>query len=540
MTTWADRQKGKGVRLELTWFAPRSRWKKKHNKRTLYFDFPCSKAGYEAALQAWFLRRTEIDGTRKNAEVFDHHKKLFERVRNWYDAFGVPASEFKLCDQIFAFLLWMEDQAKQPDLPSTIPMGAFCLAGTKRPEFWAEFGETPSGYTLLGMKQYELPSKWMDRLDRSSSNVGEKEPQTIGHWLERYIKRVAARGGKFITPDSAKDRRYKLKNFSMYADNLAHITTIDAAYLEEYHAALDASILESNRTVRKSMDHGLDFDPSNLDDGTDHETKIELSRDTKQDYFAVFRMFVRWCSRQNGCDLIAPKNLDSKEFGFREPLGTGRKRQAKKGKLWSVEEFNKAVLSLPAPYPAYLMLMLNCGFRHVDLSELRWTDLHLEARRIVIQRNKLNQQETAPVISYPLWDKTVELVKQAMSNHKDFVFRNQNGGPVENSIKLFWKRRQVRFGLKGKRLDFIRKTGSTLVAKFEDKLDEFYLGETLSRTAKIHYSFVDGEPCEALDEAIGMLGNEFGFCDAPAKRVTLTKDVIEVLTKAGVDVSKLG
>ncbi|MEZ5943216.1 MAG: tyrosine-type recombinase/integrase [Planctomycetaceae bacterium] len=196
----------------------------------------------------------------------------------------------------------------------------------------------------------------------------------------------------------------------------------------------------------------------------------------------------------------------------------------------------KAALdNLPEAYPCYVMLMLNCGFRHVDVSELQWSDLRLSEERLVIQRNKLNQQDTAPVVSYPLWDTTIELIERHKSDHEKFVFTNHAGNQVEDSIKTWWGRNRDKYGLGEKRLDYVRKTGSTFVERRERLLDEIYLGESLSTTAKIHYSFNDGEPCKELDKAIAHLGAEFGFCEPPTKTIELTPELMEKLAAAGIE-----
>ena len=512
-TGWADRQKSKKVRLELTWFANRSTWKKKYEDQVHYFKHPNTKEGYEAALRAWQIKKSELSGTRKNADIFNRHREKFESVRNWYDQFGTPSVERVIREQVDAFLHWLEVLYQEPELPDSLPSGAFTRPNLRR-EFYEMFVDPEkSGYTTFGSIHFQLSNMWIDRLDRVTASGNSKEPQTIAYWIEKYVSRVQKRGGRFITVKSAKDRRHKLKHFSSYSDGLAHVKTIDELYVEEYHANLDAHVSE--------------------------HTDGELSKDTKIDYFAVFRMFVRWCSLQSTCELIAPANLDSKEFGFREPKGTGRVRQEKKLMLWSTKEFLHAIEVLPAPYPTYLMLMLNCGFRHVDISELRWSDLQLDEHRIVIQRNKLNQQTTAPVVSYQLFDKTVKLIRETMSIDPVYVFANEKGGRVEGCIKSWWTRNAEEYGFNGKRLDFIRKTGSTWISRHDHNLDDMYLGETLSSTAKIHYSFRDGEPCKHLDDGVAQLGAEFGFCEAPVKQISLTKEVLAELERAGVDLKKL-
>lgn len=491
---WAARQKEASVKLELTWFDPRDCWKKKHSQgKVSYFHHPDSKAGYEAALQEWYAFKNSLNSFGDNAAMIDKLTIIFGPVQSWYDQFGVPVSETKLATQVSAFLQWLPQQKTDETLKLSVMQFA-----AKRSEFWSDFADV--------FVTDSLPDKWQDRVDRANVNIADKEPQTIGHWIEKYMTRVSNRAGKSIVEKTSDDRQYKLVHFTNWCDQLAHVTDINSEYLERYHDEVD-----SVPTFKKQ---------------------------TKVGYFKAFRMLVRWCSHQTACELVAPKNLESKEFKFREEMGTGRKRQEQKKLLWTPKEFNQAVDSLPTPYGCFLMLMLNCGFRHVDISNLRKVDIHLKAGRIVIQRNKLNQQETAPVVSYKLWPKTIVLLKKAMSGDPMFAFRNKRGSPVENSIKCWWKDHSDDYA-KGKRLDYLRKTGSTIVAKHDPNLDEMYLGECLNSTAKISYSFNDGEPCQALDDAIGVLGAEFGFCEAPVKRVLLTAEVLNKLKKIGVDLETL-
>lgn len=499
--TWAQRQIESGVKLELTPYPARNCWKKYLGK-VRYLKHPLSKVGYEAALLEWAQIRASLDNERPNADIFQHHTKVFKSVKTYFEQFGVPQSERKLAQQVDYLLDWIDECLLMPQIP--VPIELVRIVATQ-PELFAELH---SSVSTLSTIKFELPDKWLDRIERLSEKIYVKEPQNIGHWVEKYLERVDRRKGKFITKKSADDRRFKLKHFIEHRDMHDHIATIDDTYLEQYH--------------------------HDLDEYVSPQTGKEIGRHTKIDYFAVFRMFVRWASKNSNCELIPPANLDSKEFGFREPKGTGRRRQEKKFQLWTPEEFTDAVNKLPCPYNCYVVLMLNCGFRHVDLSELRWEDWHQDKNRIVIQRNKLNQQDSAPVVSYKLWDHTIQVLEQAKSRHPEFIFVNSRGGQVEGSIKIWWKRNKKKYG--GKRLDYIRKTGSTEIANHDRTLDELYLGEALSTTARIHYSFTDGEPCEALDGGLAHLGAKFGFCDLPAKTITLTPELLKKLTAAGIEV----
>lgn len=498
---YAERMKQQNVKLELSWYKARNCWSKKLGPKAHYLYHPITQDGYQAALHEWILLKAQIDGERPDADLWHHHRDLFLQVQRYWQQFGLSSSESKLAKQVDEFLEWIESGLNQPVLLKQMPIGSFC-GSRLRTEFHSEF---VGDFTLLGLNvNYSLPEKWQDRIGRLSTKRHVKEPQIIEYWLDKYIDRVQKRGGKYIREKTADDRDYKLRHFRKYADLQAHVENIDEPFVDAYHDALDAA-----------------------------KTKIgkELSRDSKEGYWKAFSMFVRWASAQATCEMKLPANLESKERGFRDPKGTGRTRQAKKAMLWSVEEFKTATAALPPPYNCFAFLMMNCGFRHVDISELRHEDLHLNHGRIVIQRNKLNQQDTAPVISYKLWKATIDAIEKSKSEHPEFVFVNETGGQVENSIKVWWKRNKSTYG--GKRLDYLRKTGSTMIAKIDPNLDEVYLGESLKTTTRIHYSFNDGEPCEALDKGLDQLGAEFGLAEQPNKAVTLTADMIKALQVAG-------
>lgn len=254
-----------------------------------------------------------------------------------------------------------------------------------------------------------------------------------------------------------------------------------------------------------------------------HLDKLKLVRISKFKYFASAKMFIRWCSQDPHCDLEEPTLLASRDFVFRELDGKGRKRMEKRKLLWSPEEFN---MPLPDEYRSYLLLMLNCGFRHIDLDNLQHTDIDWQSGRIIIQRNKLNQSDSAPVISYKLWDSTLTALQQQKTDAPKYFF-----GRVGNKISCWWKDNRERNGLKGKRLDYLRKTGATTVDQYELGLSDFYLGESLSKTSQIHYSFIDGEPNKKLDRAIQYLGATFGLASQPTQTIELTGEVIAQLKK---------
>lgn len=494
---WSEIQIEKGIKLELTWFKPKTCWKKFKGK-VHYLHHPNSQSGYEAALLEWAQKKAQLDNERPNAEIFQQHKRTFQIVKTYWEQFGLPRSEVTLAKQVDQMIDWIDECLIQPALPQPVEILAKCAT------LKALFAELHSVVPNLGTATFQLPEKWQERIDRLNNKEQVKRPQTIGYWIERFLARQDERSGKKITKDTAKSKHHKLSYYKRTADLGAHITSIDGDYIEEINTRID---------------------------------ELNLAKDTKDDYFGMFKIFLNWCHNEKDCEFKKPEEkFDSPDYAFNVIDGTGRKREEKKLLLWTPEEVKKAIDDLPAPYNCYVILMLNCGFRHQDISEMQHIDLRLNQKRIVIQRNKLKQQDKAPVIAYPLWDKTVELIRENISDHPKYVYTNERGGQVRGAIKTWWKRNKDNYGLGHKRLDFLRKTGSTFVARHNIDMDEFYLGETLKTIAKINYSFIDGEPLRDLDDAIMMMGSRFGLCEPPHKTITLTPDMLAKLESAGIEV----
>ena len=487
---YAKSAKSKGLKLDLSAFRARNCWRKYHAGKMHYFVHPLTKEGYGIALQEWYLLKAQIDASRPNAKVYHHHIELFQQVLTYWEKFGTPTTERQLKHQVTGFIAFLRECLNQPVLPELVPYSEFLRPRESYAEFRVEFVGRFSG---LGLPDYSLPAKWQDRVDKMHSVATEKKPQTIHYWYEAYLSRMNEKVGSSIIKKSADNRRYTLSDFHKYCDTQQHITSLGDDFLKKYFSHVD---------------------------------KLKVARKSKFQYFKSVRMFIRWCSRDPHCDLTEPTLLDSKDFVFREHDGTGRKRLEKKKLLWTPEEFNTP---LPDAYRCYLLMMLNCGFRHVDLDNLQHSDIDWQNGRIIIQRNKLNQLDTAPVISYKLWDSTLNALEQQKSDDPKYVFGN-----VGNKIQCWWKDNRESHGLKGKRLDYLRKTGATAVDEYELGLSDFYLGESLSRTSQIHYSFTDGEPNAKLDRAIQYLGAKFGQASQPTQTIELTGEVITALKKLNV------
>ncbi len=309
---FSEECKQKKIKIELTTHDGGRCWKKFADKKTYYFNFPDTKEGYSQALEQWYLVKAQVASERPHAEVFRHHIDLFNKCLSYYENFGTVPSETKLHAEIKAFVDYVKDLLSQPKLTMIVPLNGF----ERKHEFFEEFFTGNTG--AIGTDEYRLPNKWQDRISRMTPIGTEKKPQTIGYWLDAYKERLAERAkNNFIVEESATGRGYKLAHFKKYADLQAHVSTITNEYLTKYHTEIQST---------------------------------ELARESKQGYWDAFKMMVRWASSETSCDLEKPSKLDSKsEWKFTDPVGTGRKRMAKKKLLWTPDEFQLALV-LPSPY----------------------------------------------------------------------------------------------------------------------------------------------------------------------------------------------
>ena len=531
---WSERQKKHGVKLVLGWFKPRNCWKKYRNGVTRYFQHPNSKAGYEAALlefQSWCRQQ---DGLQPWVPEYRHHRSLLQQSMDWWERFGVPEDEDGHHDEVARLLERIEVALEDPDnlkpLPLLLPTVEVSDADTKalsaternRMQFLEEFtgrtlwqidGREVWGYlegsfaeycelTIaekmkergFGRLGYQLPEKWKERL-RQLQQLGDaskKRPQTVAYWIARYtdFKADQARGNE-LGPTTLRDRKQKLRVFETWIKPGTHVSTINESTVRDYYR---------------------------------HQLRQTYEKITKGGYFSAFRMWMKWAWRQEECELEnLPRNLDDRELRFSSHIDkTGRKR-TRTEQLWTPDEVTK-MLTLPEPWPCWLVLMLNCGFTQADLNQLRHDELRMNEGRIVRQRTKTRRCPDPPIVSYRLWDKSIELLQLQISDHPDFVLQTTRGtrliksevddeGNVKghDNVSRHWQSVRKKSGLAGKQLKILRKTGSTTIRRNPEycTMDALYLGESWKNIPDRHYNAHDGEPYPPLDEAIQWLGEEF-------------------------------
>jgi integrase len=224
--------------------------------------------------------------------------------------------------------------------------------------------------------------------------------------------------------------------------------------------------------------------------------------------FGVAKMFIRWLAE---LDVIPPlKNIDSRSFTFKDG--------PKAVPTWTTEEFKTVLAAASGQFRLHLLLMVNCGYTQSDIAELADDEVDWTAGRITRKRSKTRDQANVPVVSYPLWPATFELLKEYRSGGPVVLLtrsggswrytRQVNGKLVhcDNIASLFLK-------LKAKLPDFkktlkeLRKTAASLLEGHEvyGRFVSLFLGHSPRGVKERHYA----APAQALfDEAVLWLGQQ--------------------------------
>ncbi len=171
----------------------------------------------------------------------------------------------------------------------------------------------------------------------------------------------------------------------------------------------------------------------------------------------------------------------------------------------------------------FLLLMLNCGYYQSDLAELRPFQVDWRLGRIKRKRTKTEDLQNVPVVDYPLWDETFDLLRGYGRTEGDRVFLNENGDylmrwrtngggtlvKIDNISDCF-KRACDRLTFAVERLMDLRKTSASKLEEHEvyGRYAEYFLGKAPSSDT--------GRSCarpsqDIFDRSVIWLGEQFGF-----------------------------
>jgi integrase len=187
-------------------------------------------------------------------------------------------------------------------------------------------------------------------------------------------------------------------------------------------------------------------------------------------------------------------------------------------------EISRVIGEAPGQLKLHMLLMLNCGFTQVDISDLRQDEVDWERGRIRRKRSKTRDQESVPVVDDPLWAGTFSLLRKYRQGDGELALRTESGRAwVRDSIDSSGRRHKVdviasNYAHLRRRLSTpvllksLRKAGASLLADHREyaPFKERYLGHALASIADRHY-VAGGAGQEHFDEAIRWLGERFDF-----------------------------
>jgi integrase len=305
--------------------------------------------------------------------------------------------------------------------------------------------------------------------------------QTVQAHCDRWLdaQRIKVRAGQ-LSADGVDNKRICLGYFRDFVGGTAAIQTVNAIKLQGFY------------------DWCL--------------TKPGWSADYKAKTFGVAKTFVRWIAEQSIIDL--PQNIDSRAFTF--------KNGPKAVPTWTPEEFKTVLGATTSQFRLHLLLMANCGFTQRDIADLKDTEVDWKAGRITRKRSKTRDQANVPTVSYPLWGRTFELLKEYRSGG-ELVLLNKagksqkwsemtDGGKLRKSDSIAgyynWLKRKKLGGFK-KPLKELRKTSASLLETRPEYrgFSTLFLGHAPQTIADRHYV---RPPQDLFDQAVLWLGQQLG------------------------------
>jgi len=320
---------------------------------------------------------------------------------------------------------------------------------------------------------------WADRLQnqkQAKATTKNLLSVAIDSFLKRQLQKHNA--GK-MSAGRYSDLVGQMKRFQTVMGTTASVDDINSRTLETFHGWLLERIAEG------------------------------ISAATARYWFVGVRQFIKWAYSNEYLDKM-PRNFDDNELQISIP--------APKIETFSVDEFHKLCEGTSEKTILYFLLMLNCGFTQVDVSDLKQTEVDWNLGKITRKRSKTSKrQNNVPEVTFKLFPTTFKLLKKFRSNQEN-VLVGDSGMTIKmevlkdgklcrsDAIRCAYGRVCKRLGIPCRQLKLFRKTGATALGNNPDfaAVAQLWLGQSPDSIAKKHYI----KP-GSLDAAIDWLGQEF-------------------------------
>ena len=310
---------------------------------------------------------------------------------------------------------------------------------------------------------------WADRFRREQQDAVPSD-RSIGKWVEDYLEvfRSRNRAGE-ISAAEASDAHYALHAFRDWVGAGASVEAIDYSLMERWW-------LEA--------------------------LKATISVPIKKKRLRFAKGFVKWLARRG---MVAPLDLDNLKIKY-TPAAVP---------MPDVKEVKRIVNASVGPLRLHLLLMLNCGMTQVDVASLKQDEVDWARGRIKRKRTKTRKKANVPVVDYPLWSETFDMLKKHRQSTGDLVLLTPSGKRwIRDEVDSVGKRRktdQISTDYKyfkkrvkaGMRLGIFRKVGANLLAD-DPRFAAFaqrFLGHAPSTVMERHYTS-DRAGQAQFDEAV--------------------------------------
>jgi integrase len=149
----------------------------------------------------------------------------------------------------------------------------------------------------------------------------------------------------------------------------------------------------------------------------DAEERDEATKDKK---WLTFKNFVRYVVSKRLVPM--PLNMDADDLSFE--VTTKQKPQPV---MTDVRDF---IGTLPDRLRLFALLAANCGMNNCDIGKLTANQIDFAARTLTRKRVKTVKHKQVPTVTYWLWDETIQLLRQEMTEDANFLLLDAKGEPL--------------------------------------------------------------------------------------------------------------
>jgi integrase len=359
---------------------------------------------------------------------------------------------------------------------------------TKMIEDVSGFKESDLHPSIVGSLLEPMSQVWQDRLQRDKPEQVPND-RTIGGQLQAWFTTLEAnvQAGKMV-PSHVVNIKICLGHFETFIGKESLVEKIDEATLERFHLHL------LDKVAQRRRDKAAGVSP-------EYAKKV----------FRISKQFIKYCWSKRLLEL--PRNFDSRGFGF----GAGPKAV----ETFTDNEIKKLLAKATGQLKLHILLMLNCGYRSTDISDLRDDQVDWTEGRIKRKRSKTENHEDVPEVDYKLWPETFSLLEKWRSGGEIVLLTRsgrrwcweelgENGKTHSaDSIATNFRRLRESLGIP-KSLDKLRKTSATHIEAHREygRYKTHFLGLSPRSIADRHYA---APSKELFDEILMWLGRKYGF-----------------------------